>query len=152
LLAQQRFGLEIALRDTTQRSLQIGVILMRGAEVSQEVFDARHTYDGWFTVHVPVGTGDVTAGLLFGQDFLHVQIGSASLIPVTRLFGHAESQHAVPITDRLILDGMSALGGGLHGCDRPESLVMVPPCPVNASERWVARLVFRPIVMREQAA
>lgn len=152
LLAQQRFGLEIALRDTTQRSLQIGVILMRGDEVSQEVFDARHTYDGWFTVHVPVGTGDVTAGLLFGQDFLHVQIGSASLIPVTRLFGHAESQHAVPITDRLILDGMSPLGGGLHGCDRPESLVMVPPCPVNASERWVARIVFRPIVMREQAA
>lgn len=149
LLAQQRFGLEIALRDTTQRVHPLKGILMRGDEVSQDVFEARHTYDGWFSVHVPVGTGDVTAGLLFGQDLVHVQIGSAALIPVKRLFGNTESQHAVSVTDRLIFDGMNALGGGLYGCDRPESLVMVPPCPVDAAERWVARIVYRPISFRQ---
>lgn len=145
LLAQQRFGLEIALRETTQRISSVAGILMRGDQVLQDTFEARHTYDGWYVVHVPVGTGDVTAGLLFGQTLKHVQIGSASLIPVSQLFGNAESQHAVPIRDRLMLDGMTALGGDLYQCDRPESLLMVPPCPVDASERWVARIVYRPV-------
>lgn len=145
LLAQQRFGLEIALRETTQRVAHVAGILMRGDQVSQDTFEARHTYDGWYVVHVPVGTGDVTAGLLLGQTLKHVQIGSASLIPLSRLFGNSESQHAVPIQDRLILDGMTALGGDLYQCDRPESLLMIPPCPVDARERWVARMVYRPI-------
>lgn len=145
LLAQQRFGLEIALRETTQRTERLSGILMRDNQVSQDSFEARHTYDGWYVVHVPVGVGDVTAGLLFGQTLRHVQIGSASLIPLSKLFGNAESQHAVSINDRLILDGMTELGSDLYQCDRPESLLMIPPCPVDARERWVARLVYRPI-------
>jgi len=145
LLAQQRFGLELALRETTQRTEKLAGILMRGERVSQEDFEARHSYDGWYVVHVPVGSGDVSVGLLLGQSLRHVQIGSASLIPLSRLFGNTESQHTVSITDRLILDGMTALGGDLYQCDRTESLLMVPPCPVDASERWVVRLVYRPV-------
>jgi len=145
LLAQQRFGLELSLRETTQRIEKLAGILMRGERVSQDVFEARHSYDGWYVVHVPVGAGDVSVGLLLGQAFRHVQIHGASLIPVSRLFGNTESQHTVSITDRLILDGMTSLGGNLYQCDRTESLLMVPPCPVDASERWVMRLVYRPV-------
>ena len=152
LLAQHRFGLEIGVKESSLRHETLRVILMRGEQATQQQLQAQHTHDGWFALLVPLGTGNIHAGLAFGERYRHVQIDSVSVIPVGELYGNRESGHSRDVGATLILDGMRDLGQGLYECAEETSLAMIPPCAGSGDGNLVARVVFRPIVTREQTA
>lgn len=152
LLAQHRFGLEIGVTEASMRREALRVLVMRGEQATQEQMQAMHTHDGWFALHVPLGMGDVHAGVAFGERFGFVQIDSVAAIPVSQLYRDQESAHARDISAEVTLDGMVDRGGGLYECAEETSLMIVPPPLKRPTEKMVARIVFRPIVNRQPAA
>lgn len=149
LLAHHRFGLEIGVAESSTRREPLRVLLMRGEQAAQQQIQALHTHDGWYALHLPLGLGDLHAGVAFGERYRYVQIHCVKTIPVTELYGDRESEHGRDVLAELQFDGMEPRGEGLYECTDPTSLMIVPPCKDPAGRRLAARVVFRPIVPRQ---
>lgn len=147
LLAQHRFGLDIGVNERTLRRERVRVVTVRGGQSAQQLLPATHTHDGWFALLIPL-VGGAHVGVAFGERFRHVQLDSASVLPLRDLYGPHEAARLRDLGGEVVFDGMTHLGQGLYECSSETSLMLVPP-QVDLGGKWVARIVFRPIGTRE---
>ncbi len=151
LLAQQRYRLGFNHADFGQRREAVPLLLARGEHASASDGEARATHDGYFSLVVPGGDGDLGVGVLFGQRYSWIQIESVHLIAMSALHRDDESRHTEDAADRVILDGMVERGPGLFECTSPEAFLFLPPSGTGAEKtpRRACRIVYRPVAHRQ---
>lgn len=149
LLAQQRYALEIPVADWSYRDEQIDTLVVRGDQSFRQTMRAVATHDGYFAAILPIGDGSFHLGLRFGERYKWMQMHSAEIVPVSRLMGDTESLHRNDVLSTLILDGIRDHGQGLWECEEG-SLMMIPAGTWSLEEPAACRLVFRPIVRRQE--
>lgn len=158
LLAQHRFGWEIAVDDFSHQRLDVPVLLAREGSVGTSVVSARPTFDGYFAAVVAVGCGEYEVAFQLGAVCTWAQLESAVLVPVRELFAPRTALgerlvDEIDVTAQLVLDGMDRYEGGVLRCRGPGSLLFLSTKPHReAGRRLACRLVFRPLVGREGAA
>lgn len=149
LLTQHRFDFDIRVKDLSLRREKLQIIIMRNNQASQITLEAIPTHDGYFSLLVPIGSGNYQIGVLFGINYQYVQLESADVIKTNYLFSSRESNHTTDASNQLIIDQMSDKGGGLFECHSDAAILMFnSTMQLDSEHNHVLRLVFRPVVMR----
>lgn len=150
LMAQNRFGLDIRPHDLSLRREELQVLVIRGmGQTSQFTLQATPTHDGYFAILVPVGTGNIQIGILFGMSYAWVQLESAELIKTALLMSSQESENTVDASANLAIDGMMDKGGGLFECQTQSGMLVYASSVATSEHNQALRVVFRPVVMRD---
>ena len=148
MLTQLRCGFDLSLNDLSHRRQKIPVIFSTSQNTTTQLtLDAKPTFDGYYSVFVPVTHG-CQFGVQFGLDYQWVELESAELIKAAHLFGRSEFENTQDGSANLAIDGMEDKGGGLFECKSASSLLVYIPPQHLEKESYVLRIIFRPIVFR----
>lgn len=150
LMAQHRIDFDVRVNDLSLRRENINIIVLKGGRASQTFVQANPTYDGYFSLLVPVGAGEFQIGIQFGLPYSWVQIESSELVLSSALYSSQESQHTIDATKNLVVDQMVEKGVGLYECLSETSLMMYVPNHNLSGDNYTLRIVFRPIVVRNK--
>lgn len=152
LLGQHRFGLEFSVNDMTHRRETLNVLVLSGTNAGRAAVEARATHDGFFSLVLPVGGGEAAVGVLFGERYSWVQIESVTLIELSGLYTDSESKKSTDITGLVLAEGLAKRAKGLFECTSKEGFLLIPPVGgLKPRTRYAARVVFRPVEMRDEA-
>jgi FMN phosphatase YigB (HAD superfamily) len=151
VLAQHRFGWDIALDDLSHERISLPIMLAKGGAVSPAAVEARPTQDGYFAAEIPVGSGEFQFAVNFGQLYSWLQLDSVTLLPVNDLYRKRNvfdepRAEELDLTGNLIFENIDSFAGGLLHCRDKSAFVFVPTRLTNArSGRFACRIVFRPL-------
>ncbi|WP_248320919.1 MULTISPECIES: HAD family hydrolase [unclassified Caballeronia] len=148
LMAVRRHRLDFTVDDTTYRETRIPALFVRGNETATETLTARATYDGFYSLVVPISDFDVA--LMFGQEMSWMQIASATTFPADTLDTRIEfdRQRALSPGSEIIYDGMTEREPGMFEMS-PNGLIYVPA--MAGKTRQLMRLTFRPLSWVQKA-
>lgn len=150
LMAQHRCEFDLRQTDLSLRREAINVIAIRGGKSSQNIIEAFPTYDGYFSLTIPIGSHDFQIGIQFGLHYKWIQLESADVMSTSSLMTSAESQHTEEASQNLAIDQMIDRGGGLFECLSQTGLMVFIPSPRGSKEHFVLRIVFRPLATWEK--
>jgi FMN phosphatase YigB (HAD superfamily) len=146
LMAQHRFDLSLRIKDISLRRETVPIIMIQNSNIAHSTLEAELTYDGYFSILIPIGQGQIKTGLLFGKKYRFVQIESVELILMNALLKEVESQFTEDYTSQLVFDQMTYKTGKLYECTSPNSLMLIEPAlKADNKNLYVLRVVFRPI-------
>lgn len=149
LMAQHRFGLEFSLSDLSLRKEKINIILARGQEMTTISLLAQLTYDGYFSLLIPLGQGNFNVAVLFGQHYEWVQFESVELIKSFAFHKENESMHTQDIWPQVIFEKMQEQNQKLYHSPSQEGLMLLPEKNlVGVEHHSILRITFRPIIKR----
>jgi FMN phosphatase YigB (HAD superfamily) len=150
LIAQLRFGLEVAPNDLTHRTESIQVIAVQNEQASPLTLTATQTFDGYYSLMVPVVAGNFKAGIQFGLNYEWIEIESAELIPHLAIYSNVESDNTLDASPYLAGELMTAKNGGLYECLSENSFIIFNRPQSLGKDNYVLRVIFRPIVWRNK--
>lgn len=147
-LAQNRFALDLHAEDLRLQHESIPVIVLRGEAHTRSNQFAHATHEGWFALHVPAGTGDMTIALALGEVYRSVQIDSVRRLALAQL--HAQSgEQSEDASHQVELDGINLQYGGVALCEHKNALLVIHPLPQAATKPFLYRIVLRPLARRD---
>jgi FMN phosphatase YigB (HAD superfamily) len=152
LLAQERYRFSLVQSDFSLRREELPVLVARGAESSLSQRAANVTHDGYFSLTVPLGEGDMNVAVLFGRRYAFVQLESVELIPTGSLLRDDESRHRQDIASEVMGEGMIERAPGLFECSADAFLLVPARAPSTRKRRYACRIVFRPIAPQRAAS
>jgi FMN phosphatase YigB (HAD superfamily) len=149
LLAQQiRSGIDLRQTDLSLRREPLDVIVLAGKSASSEKIEAIPTYDGFWSLVLPIGSGQLKLGIQFGRRYQWLQIESADIVVAAALNTSRESECTADVRSLMVFDQMQERAGGLYECTAETGLLvfMVPSALDRVNH--VFRVVFRPLVFK----
>ncbi len=161
LMTQHRYTLEFTHDDLSMRQELVKVLVVQGASNALSEMNALATHDGYFSLTVPVGARNLDIGVLLGVNYSWVEIESVHLIKASALLSDQESANTEVIDQFVMFEGITRHGRRVCECRNAESFVFISPGRLPSTqktpstERYVVRLVFRPLERRtveEQSA
>ncbi|GEM_PF-944892 len=153
LLAQSRYGVKLTPADFSQRGEPIGVLALRGEEATGTELYAKATHDGCFSLEISVGACDFNVGLLFGRAFKYIQLYSVDLIEASQLYAPGEDQTVCEVLHEIQCEGATDCGEGLLSFgDRDGFIFLSPGAHRQGNKSFIYRVVFRPLVRRQEGA
>ncbi len=150
LLAQTRFGLGLSYTDQVSHSLEIPAIYINETDSAQGRIAAVPTHDGYYVARIPIGESGYSVALQFGHVCAWIELAEITRAPLSALKGETISDNASqPLSGQF--DQMAERGPGIFECESETSLVLVSPPPGQRREPEMIEVVFRPLVLRNQA-
>lgn len=142
MLSAHRYSYGIPSRDMSHRQFTLPVLVADGHSHALQSCVATATFDGFYAVHLPYGSGfDIS--VLLGEVFEWVQFDAVQQVSLA----DASVQQDLVAGEHVIIDGAVAEAGGIHRLS-PEAMLFVPRASGDAA---MLRLVFRPLVTRPAA-
>lgn len=141
LFSQNRFGFDMKLANASYRNEEVDVLVTNASEHVMEKAVATSTYDGYYSLCVPL-SGAFNVGVLLGKRYTWVQVDSVQLIRDDRLHEGADME----VGTGLLIDGMAHQDNGLFECGE-EGMLYLPGLGSYVG-RQMCRIVFRPIAYR----
>lgn len=147
IMTQHRFGLEFGLRDMTLRREKLNIRL--GNEKQNITAEAVFTYDGYYSLAVPVGS-EQAIHIQLGEKYRWIQIESAEMIPLNAYLNARESLEAIDCWPHFITNEMSLKGCKLYECVSDQSCLTIPAKLVPPDQTAIVRIIFRPVGYKEE--
>ncbi len=138
LFAQNRYGFDTQPSAASYRKEPLQVLVSNQSSHSLRRIDAGATYDGYFSVALPLSP-NFDVGLLLGKRYSWVQIASVQLIVEGRLDAPREMARG----EAVLYDQMGAAENGLYQV-QPGGMLYLPAMPQYKLQS-MCRVVFRPI-------
>jgi hypothetical protein len=150
LLMQHRYSLEFAQSDSNLRRERLRLLVVLGGDATTTELDAHATHDGYFSLLVPIGRGDMNFGIVFGERYTWVQLEHVERIPTAMLFKGDEARYAENILPDVKPEQMVLRAPGLYECLSDSAFLFLPPSSARGpgGTTFVCRVVFRPIAYR----
>ena len=151
ILAEHRFGLKIALSDLSQQRETIEIVIADGNEYSKMSFDAMPTYDGFFSMLIPVVNTQCEIGMCFGQKYHWIEFESAQLINFDHLYTNTEIENTEDASPYLTVKHLIDHGSDVYQCESAEGMLIFVPNTTKtkfANATYILRVVFRPVGVR----
>lgn len=149
LLAQHRFALEFSTNDLTFRKQEIPVIVNQSGNMIQTSVVAQHTYDGYYSILIPIANFSFDLGIILGAKYEWIKIESAEIVCSIGYETSIESECFADIFDKLIFNKITVHKDGLLNCADNTSLVLFQSPTTDTTHYYIFRLVFRPVVLRK---
>ena len=150
LMAQRRFGFDISLEDRSLRREWLKIVIMQHQKPTEHLLNATPTFDGYFSLCLPLSAGQQQVGILFGLNYQMFQIESAELIKSDAYSMDFEAQHTRDMLPKLLFNQIEHVGGKVFKTISKMSTIIMTLTPeVGDNSAYVYRLVFRPLVMQE---
>ncbi len=103
------------------------------------------TYDGYFSLIVPVCTGNFELEVLFGAHYEWLQIENIDYVYFPALYTNSEMQQTISAWKNSSYKKMTIKKANLLECLSKESSLLISPPPEITNQQFVIRIVFRPI-------
>ncbi len=148
LMMEHRFDIKIALNDLSQQREKISVMITDGQQVSNLHFDALPTYDGYFSMLIPIVNAHCEVGICFGQRYQWIEIESANLIKLEHLYGYKELEHTQDASSYFAVKKMRMRGEGIFESESEEGMLIFVPKAAQIQfnkEMHILQIVFRPL-------
>lgn len=153
LMTQSRFAIELGYKDMSLRREKIKIAYTENNNTATTEIDSLLTYDGFYSLTIPFNPTFSNLAILFGQRYQWVEIHSAEQIEMNAYLNLRESLQAEDYMPYLAFHDMSNKGGLLYECLSASSFVMIQPSSLGLQNKsHLLRIVFRPIVYREEAS
>lgn len=149
LMAHERFKSSIGIKELSFRAEKIPVIVMSNGKHSREQFSALPTFDGYFALIIPVGSGGYQIGMQFGMRYKWLELYSAQLIHASYYLSDHESQYTQDAKDKLQSSNMVERDAGLFECLSDAGLLAYIPDSAMSNVNYLLRVVFRPVVHKK---
>jgi len=143
LMTQHRFDFKIADNDLSHQSISIPVLMQTKQDSSLIQLDAYPSYDGYFSLLVPVPTGG-QVGIQFGAAVPCVEVYKIEKFPLMHLNTRHEAHYTEEVSDELLLSEMKLLYGTILQAETEQGLLIFNP-NAKTEEAMVLRVVFRPV-------
>jgi len=146
LFSQIRYGFHTVPKQASYRAEFIEVLVMNDKESLTQTITATATYDGYFSLMVPM-TSQFHQSILLGKTYSWIQLDSVQLVDKTSLLVNKDME---PGRD-LFFDDMEYQDNGLFKLSA-NGMIYIPPPAMNTFENCFFRLIFRPIAARTDAS
>lgn len=156
LFAQHRFMQTLRLDDFAVKREIIPVMLIRGDETSRIEAPAYPTYDGFYSLIIPVGKLEYELGIQFGACYRWLQMKSIKVAPAAELFRRKAADKQAHDSGRdllnsLVYNQIQQQDEGLLGCESKSGFVFVPiPAHTQATENMACVVTFRPLASQTE--
>jgi predicted HAD superfamily hydrolase len=151
LIAQHRFGLDLKLKDIIIRKEMINILFKQEEQIFKTTLEAIVTHDGYFAVWLPA---NLKSTIMLGEKYQWLQIESAEFIHMEAFIHQNETKNTLDAKTFLIFENMQEHGENLFELRSSNSAVSIKPftklLSTSGLADFVLRLVFRPIIKREQ--
>jgi hypothetical protein len=145
LFSQNRYGFAMYPANASYRAETLRVVFHSAREHVVEEITASLTYDGYFSLCVPVSSNfDVAVN--FGQSYSWVQVDSVQLVESLDVANGSDMQPG----EQVVFDGMEHMDNGLFRAG-PGGLAFLPGHQ-EYGKAAICRIVFRPIAPAQAAA
>jgi hypothetical protein len=138
LFAQNRFGFDMQPANASYRQEKLQVMVANANEHTMQEMTATATYDGFFSLIVPLSPS-FNVGVLLGQNYSWVQIDSVQLIIDSNLTRGVDMEPG----DAVLFDQMQHADNGLFQLDEGGMLYL--PGKFSYGPKMMCRIIFRPI-------
>jgi len=151
---QHRFVQNLRLEDFSVRRETVPVMLVRGSEASRTDISAYPTYDGFYSMIVPVGQMEYELGIQFGERYSWLQLKSVAAVSAAELFqkkavGKLRHDSEIDLLPLLVYEQMQQHEGGIVACESKTGFVYVPmPDAVQSNGNMACLVTFRPLTSR----
>lgn len=143
LLTQTRFDFKLTAGDLSHRSYRIPVIIHDSNENNVIELDAHHTYDGNYSLIIPVVKHE-QIGIAFGSIFALLQISAIDIIPLAYLYKKEETEKKRPAFDKISLHDLTLISDEVIQSVSPEGMLLFTDKNIKANEH-VLRIIFKPL-------
>lgn len=140
---------EIVPNDLSLRREKVLVAIFSETDAMQEMMEAKLTYDGYFSLMIPLGFNQFDINIQFGFKYRWVQIEAAEIVVAANLYGNHESILTEDASDHLLLDKMVNHQGGLYECTDRTGMIIYLKKDREFKNHRILRVVFRPIVVHD---
>lgn len=144
VMTQRRFGFDVGLNDLSLRREKITVMLMQDQRMQNEIIYAIPTYDGYFSLWIAVNAKTSQLAVLWGLNYLALQIESVELISAHAILRKNEAENSVEITADLKFNQMQHKYGKLYECASKQSALLYAP-KISVNQDHFVRITYRPI-------
>lgn len=148
LLAQQRFALDIKLKDMLTRQELLPIVLKRGQETHHTTMESLATYDGYYSAWTPASIGNINIAVILGKNHEWIQIESAELVQLEAFIEQKESQHILDVWPCLTFENMAEKGDRLFECSSENSTMIFQPNIKPDNTQYIFRFTYRPVIKR----
>lgn len=149
LMSQFKSSGDIRANDFSHRRETITLVVAKGNQSTQLQIQATPTYDGYYSLIIPIATGDLKIGIQFGSTYDWVQIDSADIIPANTLYSATESEHTIDASEYLGISDMVDHSGGLFSCTSEIGMIVFSAEGKLEPNNYILRIVFRPTVKKQ---
>lgn len=139
LFSQNRFGFHTVPKQASYRTEFIEVLVMNDQESLSQQVAATATYDGYFSLMVPM-SNKFHQSILLGKTYSWIQIDSIQSVHKASLYLAKDMEPG----SHLFFDGMEYQDNGLFKINS-NGMIYIPPSTSLAFENCFFRLIFRPI-------
>lgn len=143
LMSQNRFGLNLKMNDMGFSKESIDVEFRQGNESFKTKTDIIPTHNGYFALWLPT---HIPVSILLGTKFKWIQLDSMELIPIESFVAQIETENTMDATSHVNFNSMLAHDDGLYELTGPSSAITLNAVSSAGSNRFIFRLVFRPII------
>lgn len=148
LLMQSRTRFDIRPHDFSLREEKIEVALFDHDTTEKVMISSKPTYDGYFSLIIPIRRGDISTGIFFGKKYESLQIASISTLPSVRLYSSSQEHLISDAKDHIHCEGIEERTNGLMLCQSENSFLFYKATKQDWQENHVLRIIFRPIGTR----
>lgn len=148
LMALERYKGKLSVQDFSFRREKINIILISREGSTQNTLEAFPTYDGYYSLIIPLGNGSFQVGIQFGLLYRWFELDCAQLISSQYWLTHKESEHTQQVTSALLLSHMQQHDECLYECKDKTSLIAYVPTRSLEQDHQLLRIIFRPIKRR----
>lgn len=145
LLMQERLKFDLRIPDFSLRREAVPLIVMHNGEGTNATIDAIPTYDGYYSLTVPINFGEYQIGIQFGLKYQWLQIDSIEMIPSNALYRSHESDHVKEVKTNIHFQEMTQKGIDLYESQSKASMLIYLGDMNLQTEKQVLHIVFRPI-------
>jgi FMN phosphatase YigB (HAD superfamily) len=148
---QHRFAQNLRLEDFAVRRETVPVMLVRGSEASRTDVSAYPTYDGFYSMIIPIGQMEYELGIQFGECYRWLQLKSVTAVSAAELFqkksvGELRHDSEIDLLHLLVYDQIQQHEGGLLACESKAGFVYVPmPESAQTKGNMACLVIFRPL-------
>lgn len=146
LLSQQRFGYGIKPSEASFRREVVSTLIATQTQHVLGTESAYATSDGFFSLHLPMSAG-FDLSVLWGQRHEWLQLDSIQRVALDNP-GCGED---LVLGEAVFLDGVEQVEGTLVKF-AATGMMYFPACGLQDHAKYMIRVVFRPLLARDQAA
>ncbi len=156
LFAQHRFQQTLRLDDFAIKRETVPVMLIKGSESNRIEVPAYPTYDGYFSLIIPVGQMEYELGIQFGEQYRWLQLKSIKAVAATELFrrgsaNKSQQESEIDLRKLLVYDQIQEQDGELLYCESSTAFAYVPvPEDAPANENMACLVTFRPLTSQSK--
>lgn len=143
LIMQHRLGLEFSPNDFSYLKKDISLLIINGEQITQLQIEAKATFNDYYSLMIPVLTGDEQFGLALPFSGSIIEIYAIEKFPSQHYLSNEESVFTEPVQYHQAISELKEILTNIYFCQSDDAIFSIKP--INTKSGDQIRVTFRVI-------